>query len=884
MNSGNHRNQPYSLVDINKLLADNHIGTWSWNSKTNRFLLDSYWSKLFGISLSIDGISGEDIFSLVHPEDAPKVEHQWVEALQSQVPSEKYVFRIRSFDGQYLWVFFSASYTCSFDNDEPCPEATGIILNLSDTKQTVSRLFSTTIKEKDHFISSVSHELRTPINAIIGLSQFAQHHAPSALYKEYNQRVLQSAQDLLTLVNDLLDFSRLQAKEQTITLSPLEPRKLFQLFTTKYGDLIDSKRLSFENHIEPWVPNIILSDWERLYALVDNLVSNSIKFTAKGRIQLYLGFEKGTHNKAYKLILKVRDTGIGMDPQKVPSLFTAFTQGDASDTRRYSGTGIGLALVRKTVQALNGNISVATEPGKGTTVSVYIPYNPPRLPAIPLICTHNPKLTMGVVTSNPLIPELNQLAQSMEIELITYDDYNSKHRPDGWFIYDGDSDIVQHQTLESEPSPVPTATTQTSHVTMANKIQEIQEPILLVTKDPSNPRALRFPAEPQVIFEHFAKSFSATDSSSLELMKLGGTPLLLFCSDETKINTYQQLFERYGIWVTLGNPQDPTSLPNLGIEYAITLLDLDKYESLIDLRTKLQSFEPTKHTFLVLIGETTKQQYKLEPNHSQKANLQRVDLVIPSTIQGKKLLETLYSTYITSTKDLRKKPVQNEVFKNRENSLTIDIKLGLDQLDNDQELYRSMLSSFVDQAPEYLSHLTNVKERLVANGFLSKEEQERADFIIHQIKGGAARIQAVDLLVCCHEWEHISGTDKFTLTLFEQAIAKISDLVFTIKELLEDSNLWETYLDPNNPRDKRTQRRMKDPIIYEKLIESIQSYLQNYQIMESELIHLLENHIPSHSNAQETFNLFRKKVWSLQYDDAKVLLVELTNIIKDGEA
>ena len=880
MNSENQRNQSYSPVDINKLLADNHLGTWSWDSKTNRFLLDSYWNKLFGIPLTEEGISGEDIFSLVHPEDAQKVEEQWIQALQSQIPSEKYVFRIRSFDGQYLWVFFSASYTCSFENDEPCPEATGIILNLSDTKQTVSKLFSTTIREKDHFISSVSHELRTPINAIIGLSQFAQHHAPSALYKEYNQRVLQSAQDLLTLVNDLLDFSRLQAKEQTITLSPLEPRKLVQLFPKKYGDILDSKQLRFEINVEPWVPTIILSDWERLYAIIDNLVSNSIKFTAKGRIQLYLGFEKGTHNRAYKLILKVRDTGIGMDPQKVTNLFTAFTQGDPSDTRRYSGTGIGLALVKKSVQALDGNITVATEPGKGTTVTVYIPYNLPRLPAIPSLCAQNPKLTMGVVSSNPLIQELNQLAKSMELTLVEYEDYLPTQKPDGWFIYDGDgnrdgdgdrdgnsvvngeNDNLPQQSLESEPAPVSTTLPQTFH-----------EPILLVTKDPSNTSALLLPAEPQKVFEHFAKTFSTTDSSSLQLMELSGTPLLLFCSDESTVLNYQQLFERYGIWVTLGNLLDPTSLPNLGIEFAITVIDLDNYDSFLELRSKLQSFEPTKHTFLVWVGDFP------EPN-----NMQGIDLVIHPAIQGKKLLETLCNAYVKTTEVLNNKSMGNATQNNHDLGLTIDIKLGLEQLDNDQELYRSMLSSFVDQAPEYLSHLNHVKERLVANGILTSKEQEQADFVIHQIKGAAARIQAVDLLVCCQEWETNSGMDKFTIVLFEQAITKISDLVFTIKELLEDSQLWDTFLHPNNQKSKRIEQPTKDVNKFDTLFQSIQSYLSNYQIMDSDLIHLLEHHVPSSSEPQETFNLFRKKVWSLQYDDATVLLEELTKMIKDGEA
>jgi len=825
-----------SLPDIQHILSENHLGLWSWNARVNIFLMDPYWRRMLGIPQPEMGISGEDIFSLVHPEDAPDLEKQWSHALEQQVASEIYIFRLRTFDGKYIWVYFSASFTCSFNEEIDCTEAKGIILDLSDTMSTVSRLYSANLGQKDHFLSSISHELRTPINAIIGLSQFAQSHAPSALYKEYNQRVLQSAQDLLNLVNDLLDFSSLQSSTVTLSPSPLEPRKLLKLIRDNYQEEARSKHLIIEVKIEPQVPRFILSDWERLYLLIDNLVSNSLKFTSKGRIQIYLGIEKGSHNRAYRLIFRVRDTGIGMDPKKLKNLFEPFTQGDSSNTRKYGGTGIGLALVKKIAQALESKLTVATEPGRGTTISAYVPYTPPTLPSIPLICIKKEIITFGMLRDTPYKQEISALADSMQIRLEVYDSLTPVRPPDGWFL---DASLI--------PDP------------------SINEPVIPVTTEPNLREALVLPAQSQAVFEHFAQVYCSGSKGASELMTLGGIPLLLLCTQATKVEKYQQLFERYGIWVTVGHPQKLGTLPNLGIDYVVTVADLYEDTKAEALRKDLDSWESTRKTLLIWIG-----------NDAPSSQTSIADVWFPRPVQDTLLLESI-SKLIQETK-LKTHSAHSQLSE----PLAIDLAQGLERVEGDKELYVSMLSSFIDQSPDYLSYLENLKQSLESQGMLTDQEKERAHFYFHQIKGSAAGIQAPEIIACCLEWEQAKESEKYSISFFQKALIKVQELVNSLKHVLNNPSYLDEYVLGNDSKGSIKQRLQEKPSSLAKLLDKISKYLSNYQIMDSELMHQFETYLKDSNEARETFALFKKKVWSLQYDNALILLSDLQNTYLQG--
>ena len=229
-------------------------------------------------------------------------------------------------------------------------------------------------RAKSEFLANISHELRTPMNGVIGLTDLLLDTPLDREQHEFASTVHTSAQSLLVIINDLLDFSKLDAGKMILTPAPFDLRATIQEVVTLFEAQASSKGLSLAFRFDSDAPRLLVGDALRIRQVMTNLVGNALKFTERGGIQVNVHC-RDRNNRGARMHIEVRDTGIGIAPENLDLIFEKFTQADGSMTRRYGGTGMGLTIVRELVDLMGGTVDVESRPGVGSsfTVAVRLP-------------------------------------------------------------------------------------------------------------------------------------------------------------------------------------------------------------------------------------------------------------------------------------------------------------------------------------------------------------------------------------------------------------------------------------------------------------------------------------------------------------------------------
>ncbi|WP_240000709.1 MULTISPECIES: ATP-binding protein [unclassified Photorhabdus] len=218
---------------------------------------------------------------------------------------------------------------------------------------------------KTEFLANMSHELRTPLNGVIGFTRQTLKTPLTIQQTEYLYIIERSANHLLNIINDILDFSRLEADKLVLENVPFLLQDMIDEIMVLLTLSAKSKNIQLTHHIDPQIPNLVVGDPMRLQQILTNIIGNAIKFTDQGSVEIKINLLQQQHHKI-NLEIIVSDTGIGISPEQQPHLFQAFHQADASISRRYGGTGLGLVITRKLIREMGGNISFTSEPEKGS--------------------------------------------------------------------------------------------------------------------------------------------------------------------------------------------------------------------------------------------------------------------------------------------------------------------------------------------------------------------------------------------------------------------------------------------------------------------------------------------------------------------------------------
>ncbi|EKD82114.1 MAG: hypothetical protein ACD_39C01476G0002 [uncultured bacterium] len=366
---------------------------------TYRCSFDKHWSMIF-ISDEVQRLTGypssdfvsnrvRSFASIIHPDDTARVEESVLRSLQQKTFYEIY-YRLARSDSEYIWVYDKGQGI--YDRSGSLKWLDGVIIDINDRKSAEDSLKNMVAKleaaneelksvsmqaaelahqaeqanvAKSEFLANMSHEIRTPMNGIIGMSSLLLETTLTAEQKQYADVVRSSCENLLSLVNDILDFSKIEAGKLSLEHINFDLRTTLEDAFEMLAIKAHEKKIELACVVAPETPSLLHGDPGRLRQIILNLVGNAIKFTDQGEVILNVKVDE-EHEHDVMLRFVVKDTGIGIAPDHLSRLFTAFMQVDGSTTRKYGGTGLGLAISRQLAELMGGNIGVTSEPGVGS--------------------------------------------------------------------------------------------------------------------------------------------------------------------------------------------------------------------------------------------------------------------------------------------------------------------------------------------------------------------------------------------------------------------------------------------------------------------------------------------------------------------------------------
>ena len=317
---------------------------------------------------------GRSFRDLLHEDDQARLDDELHEAIHGATLSGER--RVLTRDGLELPTEFIAKLL-------PDGRLLLIIRDISERKRAERALLEAKLaaesaaETKGHFLANMSHELRTPLTGILGMSELLLDSPLDEVQQDFVHTVRSCGQNLLALINDVLDYSKLEAGKMELENIPCDLTEIAEEAMQLLAEQAQSKGVELVNAVSPHLPARVLADPGRLRQVLLNLIGNAIKFTEQGEVEVRVSQAQVTTRTRISLMgapdswvaveIAIRDTGIGIEPGAYSRLFQAFSQADASTTRRFGGTGLGLVITKSLVELMGGSIHITSMPGKGST-------------------------------------------------------------------------------------------------------------------------------------------------------------------------------------------------------------------------------------------------------------------------------------------------------------------------------------------------------------------------------------------------------------------------------------------------------------------------------------------------------------------------------------
>ena len=343
---------------------------WDWDLGTQAISWTNGIHATFGHTTGEIGPGPRWWFEHVHREDRARVQSSRQAAIEGGGETWSEEYRFLRGDRKYASVL-DRGYVMRDETGRPV-RMIGAMMDITGRKQVEKEMqqakeaAEAANRAKSEFLANMSHEIRTPMNGVMGMTDLLLDTPLTAQQSEYVGMVKASADSLLTIINDILDFSKIEAGKLEVDSVDFKLRATIEPILKTFGLRTQQKGLELNSFFAPDAPDSLVGDPGRLGQVLVNLLGNAVKFTEKGEVNLMVQRDSAEQDHV-DLHFSVQDTGIGIPPAKLSSVFEAFTQADGSTARRFGGTGLGLTISRQLAQMMGGRLWAESVPGQGST-------------------------------------------------------------------------------------------------------------------------------------------------------------------------------------------------------------------------------------------------------------------------------------------------------------------------------------------------------------------------------------------------------------------------------------------------------------------------------------------------------------------------------------
>ena len=346
-----------------------HIGNWEFDILENELFWSDEIYRIFEIDPSQFGASYESFLGAIHPDDRSFVDNAYRKSLQTRMPYA-IKHRLLMSDGRIKHVYEQCETV--FDDSGSALRSSGTVQDITDIEQ--ARIAAETAnRAKSMFLANMSHEIRTPLNGVIGMGQILRMTSLTSQQIECVDAIVQSGNNLLELINNILDLSKIEEGKIELDNRHFKLREVISEVSKIHSYGVLQKKLSYSFEIKDDVPDDLIGDALRYKQILINLLGNAIKFTESGGLFITVRLESRGKGQV-QIETEIRDTGIGMSANVLKCVFEPFVQADTSITRRFGGTGLGLSICRKLAEKMGGSIRVESVEGVGSTFILRLPF------------------------------------------------------------------------------------------------------------------------------------------------------------------------------------------------------------------------------------------------------------------------------------------------------------------------------------------------------------------------------------------------------------------------------------------------------------------------------------------------------------------------------